>query len=176
MITSTKLSVVASILIIVSLIAYVYVEHAQVEETFAIQYGEDELRVLLGESDRFGLEKESWTDAGYLVINKPSNYAWYIKGVGQSLSGKILTIASTHDRTGQQLSAFSSDITSLDRPVGDLDFYSSVEMTFPKKGVWSLDVFVDDRSLGTIKVNARDHIKDRSRHYHDLRRELRYGK
>jgi len=150
---SNLITGITVVLILLGYVVYFYFDQIQVAPTFKITINNEQIK-LMGEEGKFGVVKKSWTDKRFLITNEKEMYNWYFWGEPDELTDKELIIVATKKKTGEKLQPFASSVHLNNG--NESTAYSRIELVFPTKGIWKLDVFVDGNLWGTIDVKVRN--------------------
>jgi len=149
---SSLITGITIVFILFGYVCYFYYDQIQIAPTFTIN---NEEMKLMGEEGKFVVEKKSWRDKSFLITNRNQEYIWYFWGELNKLQDKELQIVATKKKTGEKLLPFISSV----HPNNNLNLgtaYSRIEMVFPSKGIWKLEIFIGGNLWGTVDVKVRD--------------------
>ncbi|MBT2640391.1 MULTISPECIES: hypothetical protein [unclassified Bacillus (in: firmicutes)] len=102
---------------------------------------------LSGTEDQFGMTKMNGeTDEPEFPAGKGRHYKLYFLDNSKDLTGKKYKMIGTHKDSGKSRELYQQEIMSMQ---------SEAKFGFDEKGLWKIDIFIDDEEYSSFVVEAR---------------------
>lgn len=87
------------------------------------------------------------------VAGQSQKYMWHFWGSLDEVTGK-LTILAEHQDSGKKMPLLQKVYIVPAKPNNGADNHLPTLMSLPSKGLWKLDVYIDERPFDSIIVNV----------------------
>lgn len=89
-----------------------------------------------------------------IVSGKQQTTTWYFWGTSDEITGKLAIIGYSKE-TGKSQPLVDKIYTIPAKPKDGADNHENLRVHFPNKGLWKLDVFIDQRPFGSIVLEVK---------------------
>ncbi|MGK7377336.1 DUF4871 domain-containing protein [Planococcus sp. 1R117A] len=110
---------------------------------------------MIGQEGRAGFIYEN-SEVDRFYTNRINKYMWHFWGSEEELSGAFQVIGTHEKRKEPIVVVPEREGQSSLSPNNGADHHIPSNMALPKKGLWKLDVVIDDKIIGTVFVEVHE--------------------